>query len=351
MKHFKIVNLFLTRKCNLNCTYCGISKKPIKNIKHEEEWEDDKTINYFHRNEQSYDFWIDCITRINLYNPEAFFILYGAEPLLYPDLDKIINYLNENNINYTIISSLNNGIKKIIDKLFDSVEYVKGLSCSVDPGFWIISNNDSNIKSNDGYNNLLDLKRNGKIHDAVAEIVITKDNYQYLYETVERLSKDNIWSSISLMERSKNSNYDFSNLNLSNNEVLFTELEKQQISEIFDKLINSDFKIHMKEIVLKTIIDSFPDNFDCKIENNLHNITLDSDGHFRLCGRIKSLGELNYRDIFDLIDETGNLILNNYIDFKKIIQREKKNGCRGCSWTCAMMSKHGSENEIIWHEI
>ncbi len=99
---YTIVNWLLTRRCNLSCNYCNIVKdyvtSPYKSV--------------FEYKENSLSDNKKIIDHIMFINKNAFFILYGGEPTLYYELPELIDYMNEKNCNYTIISNMTGIVRK-----------------------------------------------------------------------------------------------------------------------------------------------------------------------------------------------------------------------------------------------
>ena len=111
MSKVRIVNWILTRKCNLKCDYCAIvkdySNKPdvYPNMSH------------YIKNEMPTELVIAGLRAFKVHNPHMFHIFYGGEPLLRKDLPLIINYCNDNEIAYTIISNNTKEIQTQIKRL------------------------------------------------------------------------------------------------------------------------------------------------------------------------------------------------------------------------------------------
>lgn len=341
-KHIiKIANLLLTRRCNLKCKYCRISAE----IDYESRPIDYPSKQEYYLNEQNYDYWIDVISRLVYHNSDIFFVLYGGEPFLYKDLNKIVDFCNKNGINYTIISSCNSNIQKLIDGFFEN-RRVRGFSASVDPGFYLdqysyvdIGENDAVHKAHMGFRTLRKLIKEDKVDDPVAEITVSRHNIQYLEETVKRLSDENITSSITMIEVSPNNYYDFSAI--SDPRVLIDK--NDEIKYIFERLKQSTYKIHMKNQILDTLYNNLPDCYNCKLEEGLHNITVDSDGKIRLCLRIRGR-YITCLPNFEL------LFCQDGINISPVTHRlfciDKNLCCKGCIWTCPMMSMNDSYNIV-----
>lgn len=332
----RLVNWLLTRRCNLKCEYCSITKN-YSDIPKEY-----PNMDHYIKNEMTTEYVLKGLERLNKHNPDCFHIFYGGEPLLRKDLSQIINYCNENDIHYTIISNNTDQIRPLIDKLFEEVDYIQGFTASVDPSFNEKNTDDRIVKSAAGFVNLLRLK--DRVKDLVAEITVMKHNVKYLYELVGALTVSGISSDITFIDIAKSPYYDFSNMSDKN---LLVE-QSDEVSKIFQRLINSDFDIHMKNVLLPMIYKILPSNLDCELEKGVHNITVDADGTIRLCLRIRGTHAPKLVKIPNLIND------NDKVSFiaEKAIAKDKEIYCLGCNHTCLLMSMYidktdrGSEDLI-----
>lgn len=285
---------------------------------------------YFLANEIKYKKIIEGLEWFKDHNPNSFHLFYGGEPLLRNDLSDIIKYCNQNNIYYTIIS---NGIDQTrIKSFFSEVGYVNGFTCSVDPIYMKNGVRCNTLdKSNMGFKTLKKFK--SVIKDPVAEVTCDRYNIKYIYPLIEELSSHNIYSSVTVIDNKKNKYYDFSNI--SDNNLLISN--DNEIGKCFEKLLKSDLKIHLPEI-LPDILKILPSNLDCEPIDRIKNLVIDSDGKMRLCLRIRGLktSEINF---YDYIKN------NNFDKLLDNIQIDKNKMCSGCNWTCQLMLN----KKIIYH--
>lgn len=333
----RIINWLLTRRCNLSCNYCAI----VKNYRNKPA--DYPDINHYIKNEMSTEYILNILTLFKKHNPDAFHILYGGEPMLRKDLPDIINFCNDNDIHYTIISNNTPEIQPLIKKLFENTDYIQGFTSSVDP---IFNSNESLgydrvTKSIEGFKQLVEIKKQGRIKDVVAEVTVMKHNVHHLFDLVETLDLQGINSDITFIDIAKNPYYDFSNI--SDEKLLVT---KDDAETQLTMLFKSDLDIHMKDILLPKIYRALPSNMDCKIDEKLHNVTIDADGSVRLCLRIRGIlapSQLKAEDLFNKND------IKQISPFAHMcIIKDKEEYCKLCNHTCQLMSQiiDSEESEV-----
>jgi len=326
----QIVNWLLTRKCNLKCDYCAIVKDynsmPLSYPKME----------HYIKNEMSLEVIIKALANFKKHNPEAFRIWYGGEPTLRKDLPDIINYCNDNDIYYTIISNNTPEIQPLIKHLFEKTEYIEGFTSSIDPhGFVEGYIDDRTGKSIQGMKRLKEMQSSGKVKDVVAEITVMYDNQHLLYNMVKHLSSEGIYSDITFVDIKKSPYYDFSNVEDPSQLVTPTwDLASTLINMYNDKSL----LIHMKDMLLPAMFNTLPSNFDCGLERGIHNITVDADGTIRLCLRIRGTETPKLYNIENMFDENSKNYLSDGL--QNSITYDKKKYCKLCNHSCLMMSKH-----------
>lgn len=335
----QIANILLTRRCNLRCDYCNIVKDYLGKP---QEYPDMKS---YIAKEAHYTEWINAIDSICNNNPDCFFILYGGEPLLYNDLDKIVAYMKDFSINHTIISNNTPVMREKIKELIDKVGPLPGFTASVDPELCMyldqlaLRDDDAIRKTISGFEHLKYLKENGLADDVVAEITVSKHNIQYLYRTVQILTKHGIYSSITTIDSQKSPYYDFSAVTNSDDTVL----KDINTRLVFDKIINDKtLLVHMPEM-LNDLYNILPCEMKCDIYENIHNVCIDCDTTFRLCLRIRGV-ECPKIKVVDAIDEKGTIKKNLIVAMEK----DYKNLCKNCNWTCMLMSGNFA-NKIVTH--
>lgn len=334
LKNVKIVNLFLTRRCNLKCSYCRISG----DIDYEGKPDIYPNMKDYYNKEQEPERWIEFLEKLLEENPDVFLILYGGEPLLYVGLPDIVNFLNRRNSYYTIISNCTPATNSLREKLFSRVGRVRGFTASIDPLLAKDIGNDEYMKSHYGFNILKDLISRNLVDDPVAEITCDYKTIFEVEKTIALLSENDIWSDLTVLCPAKSPWYDFSNITDPNMLVP----KSRGVLEIFQILTTSNYKIHMKEILLPKIYEILPADLHCNIGlNNFSTLCIDSDFCLRLCLRIRGKGvpEFNAMDLFN-DSKIGHIKHSYHLDYINL--------CRGCSWTCPLIAQADTE-KIIDH--
>lgn len=326
----RIVNWLLTRRCNLKCDYCAI----VKNYSDKPGSYPD--MSHYIKNEMTTEMITSALSLFKKHNPDMFHIFYGGEPLLRSDLPQIINFCNENSIYYTIISNNTPDIQFMIKKLFNETDYVDGFTSSVDPIFNEINGNKDRVKKSiEGLLRLKEIQAKGLVKDVVAEITVMNHNQYLLPDLLQELSKDQIYSDITFIDIAKNNYYDFSNIKSQDNLVGPSYGLAKMLINIQN---DSSLLIHMKDVLLPWMFNTLPSNFDCGIENNLHNLTIDADGTVRLCLRIRGSVTPKLVNLLNIFVDDDAQKVSDYLE--ESIKIDKRRMCRLCNHSCLMMSKY-----------
>ena len=306
-----IVNALLTRKCNLDCKYCNI----VKNYPDMPSMYP-KVGSYKEIPGQD---WLDFFVKLKQEDPDLFVILYGGEPVLYKDFDFLVKNLYEQQIPFTVITNAT-----LPDKILSNIDYIDGLTCSVDPILFAEDNYDQDrlSKSSAGLKLLTEVSEKYPEKDLVAEVVIDKRNWLYLPNTVKYLSQHGIWSSLSLIEGSKSKYYDFA-APLDSSLEIDNKTRQKLTDMIIDLIFKDKYLIHAPEAVLKTL-NHVPDK-PCNVHTTLD---IEPDGRMRLCLRIHGIATEKYT-IYDYFEKKDQ--------FKEARERDMRALCKGCSWTCKYM--------------
>lgn len=127
-KELKLVHFQLTRNCNLRCWFCG-------------QWGRKGFFSNASGEAMTFDDWKKVISDLINYRKASGIcpkvMLWGGEPLMYPDFDRIAEYLNENGFELGMVT---NGvlidkhiyiIKKCIKKIYVSIDGSKDVHNSI----------------------------------------------------------------------------------------------------------------------------------------------------------------------------------------------------------------------------
>lgn len=330
----RIVNWLLTRKCNLNCDYCAI----VRNYDGmPDEYPDMK---HYLKNEMDSDRVIRGLEKIKKHNPDCFHILYGGEPMLFKGLSEVINYCNDQDIHYTIITNNTDAVQPLIEELISKTGEVKGLTSSVDPIFHEKDTSDRVMKSISGFKRLKKYK--DRINDIVAEITVMNENVPYIYDLIKELSENGINSDLTFIDVAKNEYYDFANVKNPWKLVRQTA----QLAIQFEKIMkDKSLDIHMKNFLIPKIWDILPSSMDCRIEDGVHNLSIDADGSIRLCLRIRGLATPAAFNVEDIFTVDGIVHPQLY----QLLVHDKKAFCEMCNHTCQLMSMYGDAVDDLVH--
>lgn len=334
MNKIHIANILLTRRCNLSCSYCNI----IRNYKGKPATYPNMA--YYKQAELDGEEWIDIIQRLVANNPNVFLVIYGGEPTLYKDFVEVIDYCNKNDVYYTVITNNTPEAQDIIYSTYEQIGRFKGLTSSVDPVCFCEDRmDDIAIKSRAGLHSLTKMKNEGVADDVVAEITITNEAIPHLFRCVEELSSRGIYSSITTIDDQKTKFYDFSNVGT--DELLKPSVDLERIfKDLYHGARDGVLLIHIPKI-LRDIYNALPSNNFCNLNEDIHNVTIEPDGGFRLCLRVRGIHAVE-EDYACCISEDGDLDLY-FIDS---IRMDYEDYCKGCNWSCVMMTQNHMDSII-----
>jgi len=322
------VNWLLTRKCNLHCSYCSIVKK--SDVYPDSPFQQDVDI------EKAKVF----IRNLKKHNPDSFHMFLGGEPTMYPHLEELINFCNQEKVLYTIITNMTYKSYSILANLLDKVQYLNGLTFTIDPVLWddnFDKSDDRYKKSLSAYERFMTFRENEKIKEFVCLVGVDANNIKYLHKICEDLSSKGVWIDLITLETKLNDYYDFASPMDYN---LLPGLNKEDIKilqEVYFKAQKGDYLVLAHEMIRRRMIPSLPQHYNCKIENSFDTITIDSDNKFRLCLRIRGTKTPEI-DITDILDNNGHLTIK-FRDLLSYLKEDKKNYCYGCMWTCPMFGE------------
>jgi len=243
---------FMTRECDLRCSYCKVWKERRPK---ELNTKESKRL-------------LDKVAEIN---PEIL-IFFGGEPTIRKDFNELVKYANNLNIDYAIITNGQSDIDYSI---------CKNITCSVDiiPEKHINSDKSIDLKSHRGYKTLLEAKAAG-VPDVCGNMIIHKQSYQYIPELIELLSKQDIWSIVGYVHsaRRKNMNWQFRTycpkMLLNGNEIKWISSELIKLKD------NPNILLHNVREYFELLPKYQSLNWHC---SNLEYLTIDEDGSIMTC--------------------------------------------------------------------
>ena len=329
----QIVNWLLTRRCNYKCGYCGL----VRNYPDQPTYY--PSVLDLAKKELSSEKVIECLRMFKLHNPNIFIILYGGEPFLFNGIGDVLAYCNKENIQYTIITNGSDFSRKTLRDLLKNkvIDYLQGLTCSVDPISTSSKIKDVDYKTQSGVQTLLEFKDISK--DRVAEITLTTENLPNAMDLLRFLTNEGICADITSIDLRFNSAYDFSNIPRSNYNLVLHKTK--EVKDFIDVVVSDkSLIIHMRE-VLKKFYEILPRNhcWSLPLPREVHNISIDADGALRLCLRIRGRGLIN---VTNLLDIGGNIINFDYL--KQTEAEDRQLLCDGCNWPCRLFSKETANN-------
>jgi len=262
------VCLYLTRMCNLDCTYCKI-RKPISNDLNTTEML--RVIDLIHE-------------RIK---PE-FLVLFGGEPFLRKDIYDIIAHLNEIGQNYTVISN------STIPVDFKRVPF-KSYTGSID---WrdIPTDHVGSIerKAQAALTRLIEAKAAG-VPDVTGNIIITSKNVSQVPSLVRWLSTQGIWSIVGLVHSGKEGFWKFRS---DCPDLLTSHNDAQILAAKLMEMKREGLLIHNCDEYFILLPHFTGLTWKCS-NHNLRYLIVDSDGTLMSCNDI-DCGVMKRFSIFDL---------------------------------------------------
>jgi MoaA/NifB/PqqE/SkfB family radical SAM enzyme len=337
-----MIQCILTRRCKLACTYCSIAG----NIDYEgrpPEYSDGKTLR---ANEADTDYWVDILGRYFRHDPAgSYFVLLGGEPFIRPDmLTAIVRKLNEWGAKYTIATAATGDlIQARITSFLKDVGHVYGLAVSVDPGFELDFRDDERgeyAKSRGGFEVISDIVDRGLADDPSAVMTISRENVHLVPGTMKYLIDRGINVFLNLLVTQKTVYYDFPGKGEWQPCARDAETER-----VFEEIGAYTQDRHTTRDILPLMYASLPEEFNCHIENDLHNVTIEPDGALRLCTNIRGVACPALRTE-DVLDESGCIIPAGMKMLQEAVAADKNNYCQRCALTCMMMSSSQTPDQI-----
>lgn len=300
---------YLTRKCNLNCSYCRVRDNSFPN---ELSIEDKLRV-------------LDVLKKLNV----GFVILFGGEPLMIgKDLNKIVRYCRDIDISYAITSNSVMLTKEWTKELVS--DGLLNWSVSVDA---IKDEGDSiTLKSSKGIRDLLYLKELG-VKDLHATLTLTRKNIDIVVDILEQLNAKGIWMEITALHYAKDENYYFASKKEEMEDLLLTEDDLPKLEKLMNMLKEKKrqgYLIH-NEAEFFDEFKKYALNLNWRCKYPLSTIVIDADGNLKTCLHYDR--NIVKYSIFDLLDE------DKLKEFETL-QKEEIKYCKGCFWDCRWQAEY-----------
>lgn len=302
-----------TRQCPLACSYCSM--------------------NTGQTNSRSLDFWKKGLIELKKVGCK-FLAIYGAEPL--SDFDKLPQFIKiaSNLFDLTIITS--GKVPRFYKKL--KILYEQGLR-SLTMSYDIIPLDVfSKTKSNKALKALEYFRTLGPVDNVAVIVTLTRQNYKYLFNTVQTLSKQGIWTFFDIIHPdrgqpgSKAKGW-FTELLFTKEDVSLLLIELHKLYSNTDLLVHasSDFVNKLKEN--PDIITDF--TWNCTESKMFPSwITVDYNGIIQPCDDFRVDTAYELTDIFNKWDEI------------KSVWAPCVKDCPGCAWNTHIDAHFIKENII-----
>jgi len=300
--------IFITRKCNILCGYCKLTRKHFEN-------------------ELSINEWKLAFKNLEKIGIKTVKIL-GGEPTVIDGLEELLKFINENtSIKYAILSNSIFSQKKLENLINIRLQ---GYFASVDGIEDIKSVNGSIKKSHAGFKRLLELKEKG-IKILGANVVINKQNILDIPEIVKSLSNEGIWVNLCPVIHGKQDFWEFrTDVPL---QYKFTKNDIPVIDTVMKELVtlkHAGYKIAVPDSYLLNM-SKYCINLNWKC-NELVQLRIDSDGALTICNDIRGKVADKY-NILHIDDKIFNRFKIDWYNDKDRIN------CPGCYWSCFLSAQ------------
>lgn len=299
---FKSLTISLTRKCPWKCHYCNFTDQKSKEMKGKE--------------------WIDFLTEVKMRNQDTFISIMGGEPLVYQDIEYFIEGINELGLPYTVTTTGPSKKKNIIKK-------IKGISISVD----LVVPEDVKVDKRKSCLKLLREVCDGeygdpseKIFGIVGETMMSHYSLEKTLEEAQNLINEiEYWICDPIyMEPKWNEHYDLA-ADFDRDKFLLNKDDMDLIIDFMQKNRNRILFPYSNISFAELIRDTLPDiPRHCDVR---YAVSIDPDGQFRLCYRIKGTLDLHINDFLEDYDKAYNKLLTDLVFYKRTL-------CQGCWWQC-----------------
>ncbi len=303
---FVKAQFFLTRRCNLSCSYCNIIKKRFERELNINEWKEAVSI----------------LDNLGI----KYLKIMGGEPTIVKGLNELIRFIDrKTDIDVAIFSNSIISEKKLSDLINAGMEnYITSIEM-IKPKLRL--SGDILKKSNKGLETLMFLKKMN-LKSLSANIVVGRHNIKEVPETIDFLSKMGVYSTLSPIHTGKEGFWEFrskeSEFRLTNKDIrLVEEMSERLLDMKREGLLISNSYSFLKSWPKHTI------NLDWNCINPPV-LWVDSDGKMMCCCDIR--GDTSRMSIFDLMNKENH---------EKLVESLKEDArkCPGCFYNCQFDGK------------
>lgn len=287
--------IFITRKCNMNCSFCSMDAGPHVNT----------------NNEMTLEETIDFLKYMNRYRIDRI-IISGGEPLLSPKLYSILEYISKKMKNTQIVVQTNGALinENFCNRVKDKVTR---LNISIESIYDIWSN-----KKNEFIEQLEIVYRNNIQMEF--SFVVTKENSQYVYDYIELCRHFNAEAGIKIVS-AVGGEKRFDELSLNEEEIL------EFYKEICGYILEHNY---IENQNLETILGYVPIPRNGCSAFYLKSISLLPDGNVCRCHSIKEgyfndIGNIRTENAYSKIED--KITKNNS---EELFSVSSKIYCRTC---------------------
>ncbi|GHU89425.1 hypothetical protein FACS1894202_07590 [Clostridia bacterium] len=316
--------IFLTRKCNILCDYCKLTKKQFKNELTIEEWKNAFSV----------------LDSLGIKTVK----IMGGEPTVLNGLEELLTHIRDNTDITCALLSNSLISEERIDSLIEAG--LQGYFASVDT---IEKTSDetsaSEKKSHAGFTILKKMKSKG-LRLLGANVVITPQTLKVLPSLVQTLSDCGFWVNLCPIIYANNDHTDieWEYRTKAEAEYCFTSADIPAINDTMIELLqmkNAGCKIAVPDSYLFNMSRyAIKCNWKCQ---DIVQLRIDADGALMLCNDIR--GEISQKY------NIRNLTAETFEHFERDWMLERtKTDCPGCYWSCFYLANENiKQNRLEFH--
>lgn len=303
-----VAGVFITRNCNMKCSYCRVTNRKLKM-------------------ELGTDEWIECFSILNELGIKKTAIL-GGEPTIVPGIDRIVEYIcSKTNIDLSVITNSSAKVD-VLERLVNAG--LKKYSTSVDSVIGQGYDRSSTAKSNRALQALIQAKVLG-VPTLTGYLVLSKSSIGQVDQVISTLNDLGVWTYLIPFHHGLQN---FWENRSSTSQNAFTRDDVDIIKDLSDKLIcmkqNNIMVANSYEYL--SALNKHAIDLDWHCLPSTSELRIDADGSMMCCNDIKGDGSANF-SVFDLKDR------DKYQEFQRARAVDAEN-CPGCFWPSHFHALH-----------